>query len=161
VAAVEQSLRPDVVIRELKLARNHPEDLFEGARSFTITSEVIVTVENVGTGPERLTELQFTGDVPRPTPDELSGSGIMAVNRPVRYAEPTVHPEETYTLYSGTFPFGPDSDVVSCTPEGTSGQFTVSLGGNVAGELTEEEYNVIYQGENLTDCQISIERANE
>jgi len=161
VAAVEQSIQPDIVIRELQLGRNNPEDMFEDAGNFTITSEVIVTVENVGTGPERLIGLQFTGDVPRPTPDELSGSGIMAVNRPVRYTELNVGPGETHTLYSGTSPFGPNSDVVSCTPEGTSGQFTVGLEGNVAHGVVEQEYNVTYQGEDLTDCQITIERANE
>lgn len=129
VAAVEQSLRPDIVIQELKLAQNHPDEMFDGAGSFTISSEVIVTVENVGTGPEGLTKLQFDGDVPRPTPDDLSGSGIMAVDRSERYTEPTVNPRETHTLYSAIFPFGPNSEVVSCTPEGTSGQFTVTLTG--------------------------------
>ena len=161
VAAVEQSLRPDVVIRELKLAQNYPDEMFDGAGDFTITSEVIVTVENVGTGPEELTKLRFEGDVLRPTPDNLSGSGIMAVDRPERYTDPTVNPRETHTLYSGTFPFGPNSDVVGCTPEGTSGQFTVSLMGNAGGELAEQEFNVTYQGEELTDCQITIERAGE
>ncbi|TKX71865.1 hypothetical protein [Halorubrum sp. GN11GM_10-3_MGM] len=161
VAATEQSLRPDVVIRELKLGRNHPEEMFEGAGSFTITSEVIVTIENRGTGPEKLTKLLFSGDVPRPTPDQLSGSGIMAVKRPVRYTKVTVTPGETHTLYSGTSPFGPNSGVVSCTPEGTSGQFTVGIEGNVVGELTEQKYDVAYQGEDLTDCQITIERVDK
>ncbi|TKX83646.1 hypothetical protein EXE43_23180, partial [Halorubrum sp. SS5] len=158
VAAVEQSLRPDVVIRELKLGRNHPEEMFEGAADFTITSEVIVTVENVGTGPEKLTGLHFDGDIPRPTPDELDDSGIAAVNQPVTYTEPVINPGDTSDIYSITFPFAPGGDVVSCTPEGTDGQFTVILIGNVAGELTEREYDVTYQGEGLTDCQISIER---
>jgi hypothetical protein len=159
VAAVEQSLRPDVVIREVKLAQNHPDEMFDGAGSFTITSEVIVTVENVGTGPEELTKLQFDGDIPRPTPDDVSGSGIMATGRAERYTKPTVNPKETHTLYSATFPFGSNSEVVSCTPEGTSGRFTVTLTGDVGGKLAEQQFNVTYQGEDLTNCQITIERA--
>lgn len=83
----------------------------------------------------------------------------MPVDQLVRYAKPIVGPGETHTLYSATYPFAPGGDVVSCTPEGTSSQFRVSVAGNVAGELAEREYNVNYQGEDLTDCQITIERA--
>jgi hypothetical protein len=158
VAAVEQSLRPDIVIRELKLAQNHPDEMYEGAAGFTITTEVIVTVENIGQGPEKLIGLHFDGYIPRPTPDELEESGIAAVNQPVTYTEPVISPGDTTNIYSITFPFAPGGDVVSCTPEGTNGQFTVTLIGNVAGELTEREYNVTYQGQDLTDCQISVER---
>ncbi|WP_321169000.1 hypothetical protein [Halorubrum sp. CBA1125] len=158
VAAVEQALRPEIVIRELKLARNHPEEMYEGAADFTITTEVIVTIENVGSGPEKITALQFDGDVPRPTPEELDGSGIAAVDRPVRYTKPVISSGERVTLYSRTFPFSPSGSGVECTPEGTDGQFRVTLRGNVAGELTEREYDVAYQGEDLTNCQITIER---
>lgn len=160
VAAVEQSLRPDVVIREVELGRNHPEEMFEGAASLTVTGEAIVTVENVGTGPEKLIELHFDGDVPRPTPDDLSESGIAAVNQPVTYTEPVVNAGETHTIYSMTLPFGASSDVVNCTPDGTSGQFVVSISGAVRGELNERRYSVTYEGQNLSDCQITIERAN-
>jgi hypothetical protein len=158
VAAVEQSLRPDVVIRELKLGRNHPEEMFEGAGSLTVTGETIVTVENVGTGPEKLTKLHFGGDVPRPTPDNLSESGIAAIDQPVTYMQPVIDTGETRTIYSMTLPFGASSDVVSCTPDGTSGQFEVSISGAVGGELAEQEYNVTYEGQDLSDCQITIER---
>lgn len=161
VAAVERSLQPDIVIRDLKLARNHPEELFEGAGNLTVTGEVILTVENVGTGPEKITKLRFDGEVPNPTSDELSGSGIMGVDQPVRYVKPVVGTEKPYTLYSATLPFGPSSDVVSCTPEGVSGRFTVTLAGNVAGRLAEQRYDATYQGEDLTDCQITVERASE
>lgn len=159
VAAVEHSLRPEIVIQDLKLARNHPEEMYEGAADFTITSEVIVTIENIGTGPEKLTGLHFDGEIPRPTPDDLEESGIAAVNQPVTYTEPVINPGDTINVYSITFPFAPGGDVVSCTPEGTDGRFTVILIGNVAGELTEREYNVTYQGQDLTDCQISVKRA--
>lgn len=160
VAAVEQSLRPDVVIRELKLARNHPDEMYEGAASLTITGEVIVDVENVGTGPEKLTKLQFNGDVPQPTSDELSESGIAAVEKPVTYTEPVLGSGERRTVYSRTLPFGPRSEQINCTPDGTSGRFEVSLTGNVGGKLAEKEYNVTYQGENLSECQITIERVD-
>jgi len=161
VATVNRSIQPDIVIRDLKLARNHPEEMFEGAGNLTETGEVILTVENIGTGPEKITKLRFDGEVPNPTSDELSGSGIMAVDQPVRYIEPVIDTEGAYTLYSATLPFGPNSGVINCTPAGVSGQFTVSLVGNVAGELAEQRYNATYQGQDLTDCQITIERASE
>ena len=158
VAAVERSLQPDIVIRELKLARNHPEEMYEGAASLTITGEVIVDIENVGTGPEKLTKLRFEGDVPHPTQNDLDKSGISAVNEPVVHGEPIIDAGERRNIYSITLPFGPGSDVVNCTSEGTSGQFVVSLTGAVGGELAEQEYNVTYQGENLSECQITVER---
>lgn len=157
-ATVEQELRPEIVIRELQLARNHPEEMFDGAGNFTIATEVIVTVENVGTGPEKLTKLRFNGEVPRPTPEEMAGSGIMAINRPVRYTNPVIGPGELRTLYSRSFPFSPNSNTVECTPEGTSGQFTVALSGDVAEEVVEREYTASYRGENLSNCQITVER---
>jgi hypothetical protein len=134
--------------------------MFEGAADFTVTSEVIVTVENIGTGPERLTRLHFDGYIPRPTPDKLEESGIAAINQPVTYTEPVINPGDTSNIYSITFPFAPGGDVVSCTSDGTDGQFTVILIGNVAGELTERKYNVTYRGQDLTDCQISVERTD-
>jgi hypothetical protein len=142
----------------VKLGRNHPEEMYEGAGGLTVTGEAIVTVENVGTGPEKLTELHFDGDVPRPTPDDLSESGIAAVDQPVTYTEPVVNSGETRTIFSMTLPFGASSDVVSCTPDGTSGQFVVRISGRVGGELSEREYSVTYEGQNLSDCQITIER---
>ena len=158
VAAVEQPVEPEVVIRELKLARNHPEEMYEDAADFTITSEVMLTIENVGTGPEKLTKLQFIGDIPRPTPDDLSESGIAAVDQPVTYAKPVIDAGETQTIYSITFPFASGSNVVSCTPEGTNGEFSVRLAGYVAGKLTEQDYTVTYRGEDHTECDISVER---
>ena len=160
VAAVEQSIRPDVVIQELKLARNHPDEMYEGAASLTTTGEVIVDVENVGTGPEKLTKLHFDGDVPQPTLDELSESGIAAVDKPVTYTEPIIGSGERRTIYSRTLPFGPRSEEINCTAEGTSGRFEVSLTGKVGGKLAEQDYNVTYQGENLSECQITIERVD-
>jgi hypothetical protein len=160
-AAVEQELRPEIVIQELQLARNHPEEMFDGAGNFTIATEVIVTVENVGTGPEELTKLRFNGDIPRPTPDGLEDSGIAAVDQPVTYTKPVISPGETRTIYSITFPFSLNGSRIECTPEGTDGQFVVTLSGNVAGELAESEYKVTFQGENQSDCQISVERIEQ
>lgn len=61
MATVEQSLRPDVVIRGLMLGRNSPEEMFDGTGNFTITSEVIVTIENVGTDLENSRSSSFLG----------------------------------------------------------------------------------------------------
>ncbi|QKY15591.1 hypothetical protein Hrr1229_001355 [Halorubrum sp. CBA1229] len=158
VAAVEKLLRPELVIQDLKLGRNHPEEMYEEAEELTISTEVILDVKNTGTGPEKITQLRFSGDVPNPTPDEFSGSGIAAIEKPVRYTNPIIEPNELLTIYSESLPFSPSGSEVECTSEGNSGQFRISLSSNVVEQDTEQTYNVTYRGSSLSDCQITIER---
>ena len=158
VAAVEQSLRPDVVIREVKLGRNHPEEMYEGAANQVVRTEVILHVENQGSGPEKLIQLQFGGYVPRPTPEGSDESGIVVVDeQPVFHTEPVINPGDSVELYSRVFPFSSSSQDVSCEPSGSDGQFTVTVVGAVSEETTQREYNVTYRGEDLLTCDISIQ----
>ncbi|GAB7010757.1 hypothetical protein [Halorubrum trueperi] len=157
MAAVEQPIRPDIAITDLQLARNHPDEMYEGAGDLTVSTEVIVGLENTGSGPEQITALQFSGDIPNPTPDDLSGSGIAAPEEPVRFGKPTIEPGESLTIYSRSLPFSPNSSGVECTPEGTDGQFTTTLTSSVTGEETERTYTVTYRGDSLSECQIAIE----
>jgi hypothetical protein len=158
VAAVEQSLRPDVVIRELKLGRNHPKEMYEGAADQVVRTEVILHVENQGSGPEKLIQLLFGGYVPRPTPEGLDDSGIVVVDeQPNFHTEPVINPGDSVQLYSRVFPFSSSSQEVSCEPNGSDGQFTVTIVGAVSEENTQKEYNVTYRGEELLTCDISIQ----
>ena len=159
-AAVEQPIRPEIVITDLKLARNYPDEMYEGAGDLTISTEVILSVENRGSGPEKITALRFSGDIPNPTSNGFSGSGIAAIEEPVRFTQPTIDSREALTLYSRSLPFSSSGNTVECTPEGTDGRFTVTLSSSVTEERAEQTYNVTYSGDNLSDCQITIEEAD-
>jgi hypothetical protein len=153
-------LRPDIVIRELKLGRNYPEEMYEEAANQVVRTEVILRVENQGSGPEKLTQLQFGGYVPRPTPEESDDSGIVVVDeQPDFHTEPVINPGDSVELYSRVFPFSSSSQEVSCEPNGSDGQFTVTIVGTVCEENTQREYNVTYRGEDLLTCDISIQEA--
>lgn len=158
VAAVEQPLRPDVVIRELKLGRNHPEEMYEEATDQVVRTETILQVENKGSGPEKLVQLRFEGYVPRPTPERSDDSGIVVVSeQPEFHAEPVVAPGSSIELYSRVFPFSSSSQEVNCEPGGSRGQFTVTLVGTVSDKDTQRRYRATYNGEDLLTCNISIQ----
>jgi hypothetical protein len=158
VAAVKQSLQPDIVIRDLKLARNHPEEMYEGAANQVIRTETILRVENRGSGPEKLTQLQFGGYVPRPTPDDSDDTGIVVVDeQPEFHTEPVINPGDSAELYSRVFPFSSSSQDVRCEPNGSDGQFTVTIVGAVSEENIQRAYRVTYEGEDLLTCEISIQ----
>ncbi|ELZ39212.1 hypothetical protein C463_17373 [Halorubrum californiense DSM 19288] len=158
VAAVERSLRPEVVIRELKLARNHPEEMYEGATNQVVRTETMLHVENQGSGPEKLVQLRFDGYVPRPTPEQSDDSGIVVVDdQPEFHTEPVIDPGTSVELYSREFPFSSSSQEASCEPNGSDGQFTVTLVGSVSGDSTQQTYEVTYEGEDLLTCDISIQ----
>jgi hypothetical protein len=158
VAAVEQSIQPDIVIQELQLGRNNPEEMYEGAAEQVIRTEAILRVENRGSGPEKLIELQFGGYVPRPTPEQTDDSGIVVVDdQPNFHAEPVLKPDSTLVLYSRVFPFSSSSQEVSCEPEGVSGEMTVSLSGTVSDDTVQRTYGVTYTGDDLLTCDISIQ----
>ncbi|TKX86482.1 hypothetical protein EXE43_08160 [Halorubrum sp. SS5] len=157
VAATEQSLRPNVVIRELKLGRNHPEEMYEGAADQVVRTETILRIENRGSGPEKLVQLRFEGYVPRTTPEQSDDSGIVVVDeQPEFHAEPVVNPGSTLELYSRVFPFSSSSQEVSCEPDGSSGQFTVTLVGAASKENFQRTYRATYTGNDLLTCDISI-----
>jgi len=158
---VEESLaiRPNLEIREVGLYRNHPDKPWEEVYGESDTNRLIngqafVTVENTGTGPETVTELVFSGDVPGPTEDPWS-NGMQRTDRAVIPAGQTVD------LYSSSSPFGSTSpDGMGCSPEGNSGQFTVTLETVVNGESVIETFDVQYSGSSdMTDCDVTITEA--
>ncbi|AXR76141.1 hypothetical protein AArc1_4024 (plasmid) [Natrarchaeobaculum sulfurireducens] len=155
------TVEPDVRITDLRLGRNHPDEMFEGASDREIRSEAILTLENHGTGPEAAIRLAFDGEIPRQTPDEdeYEESGIYDMESDFSgHADAVVIPAgEEVTLYSQRRPFSSASERVDCTPETEYGQFEVTIETEVSDEVTAETYEVSYTGENLVECDIEIE----
>jgi len=158
------TLEPDLELTELRLARNYPEEMYEGASDFRTESEAILFVTNRGTGPTAATALRFEGDVPFPSPesyDEAGESGIYdpendfgadaeAINLPAG---------ETVLIYSNALPFSSVNTGSKCDSVGQDGQFTVRLSTSHAIGLTLD-YVIHYLGSSPDDCGIEIERSS-
>ncbi|WP_207589902.1 hypothetical protein [Halomontanus rarus] len=151
-------IEPDVQITDLRLGRNHPEAMYEDASDRVAQSEVIVILENNGTGYEQVTKLSFTGDVPRPTSDDHGGSGIYDTNSDVRSDADSIliSPGEEVTIYSSSRPFLLIDGQVSCSPDTVSGEFVTTIETAVRGDDLTETYEIEYTGEDLDNCQINI-----
>ena len=152
-------LQPEIHIRAVGLFRNHPEKPWDEVYGESETDrlkngEAFVTVENTGTGPEAVVELIFSGDVPNPL-ENPRGSGIYKTDQVV------VPPEETVNLFSGSFPFGSESESgMGCSPAGNSGQFTVTVETRHSSGSASNTFAVQYSGSaDMTDCEVSITEA--
>ena len=152
-------VEPDVAIESLRLGRNHPDEMYEGASERRTQMEAIVTLENRGTGPDAATGLLFAGDIPNPTPDDYENSGIYDTNSDIdgHAEEVSIPSDETVTIYSYSTPFNPATDNVSCSPDTEDGEFEVTVQTAVQGEPPVQQYAVTYTGEELADCDIQIE----
>ena len=152
-------IEPDVEIETLRLGRNHPDEMYEGASDRTIQTEVILDIENAGNGPEAAVSLEFSGDIPRPTPDDSEDSGIYDTDSELGgHADQIVLPPgETTVIYSHSTPFNPASDNVSCRPDGEQGEFEIELITSVVDPNPSQQYSVTYTGEDLADCEIEAE----
>ncbi|QLG28980.1 hypothetical protein HUG10_16190 [Halorarum halophilum] len=151
-------IRPDVRITDLKLGRNHPDEMYEGASDQAIRSEAIVTVENHGTGPDAVTQLRFEGDVPQPTPNDFEESGIYdtesGLHEHREKALITVDEEEN--IFSFTQPFGSSGSNISCGPETVEGRFSVKILTELSKDSHRKSYNVEYTGEGFPSCNVRI-----
>lgn len=152
-------IQPEIGIRDVGLYRNNPEKPWDEVYGDTETDrlkngEAYVTVENTGSGPEAVVELLFSGDVPNPVEDPR-GSGMYETEQVV------VSPGETTDLFSSSFPFGSESeDGMGCSPDGNSGQFTVTVRTQVGGDPVSKTFNVQYSGSTeMSDCEVSITEA--
>ncbi|RQG95538.1 hypothetical protein [Natrarchaeobius chitinivorans] len=152
-------IEPDVRITDLRLARNHPEKMFEGASDIDIRTEAIVGLENAGSGPDQAIRLAFSGEVPRPTPDEYEMSGIYDRDSDIRQESEGVEilPGEELTVYSQLMPFSESGQNVSCSPDTVEGAFQVVLETAIQEKIVSEEYSVSFTGESLGECDIQIE----
>ncbi len=80
VVETTTELRPEIQIQDVGLYRNNPDKPWDEVYGESETDrikngEAFVTVENTGSGPEAITELIFSGDVPNPI-ENPRGSGM-------------------------------------------------------------------------------------
>ena len=147
---------PEIQIQDVGLYRNNPDKPWDEVYGDTETdrkknAEAFVTIENVGSGPDAVVELLFSGDVPNPIEDPR-GSGIYGAEQVV------IGPGETIDLFSSSFPFGTETgNGMGCSPDGNSGKFTVTVETRVEGNQISKSYEVQYSGSNdMTDCEVTI-----
>ena len=159
LAETSSLIQPEIGIQEVGLYRNNPEKPWDEVYGDTETDrlkngEAYVTVENTGSGPEAIVELIFSGDVPNPVEDPR-GSGMYETEQVV------ISPGETTDLFSSSFPFGSESEEgMGCSPDGNSGQFTVTVRTQVGGDQVSESFDVQYSGSTeMSDCEVSITEA--
>jgi len=159
LAETSSAIQPEIGIQEVGLYRNNPEKPWDEVYGDTETDrlkngEAYVTVENTGSGPEAVVELIFSGDVPNPVEDPR-GSGMYETEQVV------ISPGETTDLFSSSFPFGSESEEgMGCSPDGNSGQFTVTVRTQVGGDQVSKSFDVQYSGSTeMSDCEVSITEA--
>ena len=147
---------PEIQIQDVGLYRNNPDKPWDEVYGETETDrkkngEAFVTVKNVGSGPDAVVELLFSGDVSNPIKDPRGG-GIYDAEQVV------IAPDETIDLFSSSFPFGTESENgMGCSPHGNSGQFTATVETRAEGNRTSKTYEVRYSESNdMTDCEVTI-----
>jgi len=163
VEATSIVLEPDLELTELRLGRDYPEEMYEGADDTTTEAEAILSVTNSGSGPTALTALRFEGDVPFPTHesyDEADKSGIYDPEDDFGADADslTISAGETVLVYSDSLPFLPVNARSKCDSVGRDGQFTVRLFATHESENLDRDYIIHYLGTSPDDCEIEIER---
>jgi hypothetical protein len=149
-------VEPEIRIRDIGLYRNDPDKPWDEVYGDTETDrlkngEAYVTVENTGSGPETIVELIFSGDVPNPVEDP-QGSGMYETE------QVALLPGERTDLFSSSFPFGSESqEGMGCSPNGNSGQLTITVQTQVGGDQVSKIFDVQYSGSTeMSNCEISI-----
>ena len=160
VATSSVTLEPELELTELRLGRDHPEAMYDGARLASTNSEAILTVTNHGTGPTAVTALRFEGDVPYPISDKddrYIDSGIYDERR--GFGEATairVPAREAVVFYSNTEPFSPIFVREKCDLVGEGGEFIVRLITSQEHNIANE-YSIHYHDHNSEACDFEIE----
>ena len=150
-ATTTMALRPDIEIIDAGVGENYsnqvPDDL-----PFPDT-QVIVSAQNIGTGPEAITSLEVTGNVPNPTTRESQDdSGIFDIqNGYGEVASLKIGANEGVRLFSYTQPFARQSN--SCE----DGPLRIRLVTGVSEGVISEVYTADYQDTNQSDCSVNIQ----
>ena len=141
------TLEPNVEIVEVGVAQNHPEKNWEKTSS-NWELNAFATVQNTGTAPQVVTNLQFSGT---PQPTTKYGFEEMRISGETRN-EYALTPGKTVTIYSITEPFQP----VERSCESTTMEVIVKTG---IGPDVLASYNVTMTGSSLVEnCTITIQR---
>lgn len=152
-------IEPDVRVADLRLGRNHPQEIEDDIDPRIAETEAIIDLENQGTGPDAVEVLNFSGDVPRPTPETRDGSGILDVQGGfTQDAEQVLLPPgETVTIYSNSMPFNSTLSEIECDPDTNRGQFEAVLQTKLGDKQLSQAYSVSYTGKDMSTCDIGVE----
>ena len=158
------SIEPDLEITEMGIGRNQPRKMWNDGGDKT-SDEAFVTVENRGSGPESITKLLFTGDVPYPSDEDGTNyamdedvSGIYNPSTGSEADSLTITADEQLTLYSSRSPFAfvPGAGT-SCADDRQSGEFLLSIKTRVGRDTISKTYSIQYSAATEQNkCQIRI-----
>ncbi|WP_252699728.1 hypothetical protein [Natronosalvus vescus] len=164
MGSVTMTLEPNLEFVDLRLARDHPEEMYEGAGRLAKDGGAIVILENTGSAPTAVTALRFRGDVPLPTDssyDETGDSGIYDIDDDfIGNADAIIIPSgETVRVFSSTLPFSSSRIPNQCETVGEGGQFTIELTAPHSSENSTIDYDIDYLTSDVEGCQLEIEVA--
>jgi len=162
VETIAVSLEPVLELTELRLGRDYPEKMYDGANDSTTEAEAILSVRNSGSGPTALTALRFEGDVPFPTHESYDEAGESRIHDPesdfgADADSLTIPAGETVLVYSNSRPFSPAGTRSKCDSVGRDGQFTVRLFATHPSVDLTLDYTIHYIGTSPDDCEVEIE----
>ncbi|WP_254807871.1 hypothetical protein [Natronosalvus amylolyticus] len=162
LGSVVMAFEPNLEFIDLRLARDYPEEMYEGANRFAMEGDAILYVTNSGSGPTAITTLRFRGDVPYPTRDSYDETGVSGIydleNDFSRDAdEVIIPPGKAVRIYSNNVPFSPSRIYNRCETVGEEGQFSVEFTSTHSAKIHLTEYHVHYLTSDLGECQVEIE----
>ncbi|MFC7044804.1 hypothetical protein ACFQH6_04655 [Halobacteriaceae archaeon GCM10025711] len=150
------TIEPKLEILDVGLYRNNPDkpwdEVYGGKEAErTKNAEVFVEVENTGTGPEVITELRLSGDIPN-SAENYEGNGIYGEKLAI------VESGAVSNIFSDLLPFAiDDGSGMGCRVDGANGEFVVALESGVTGDQITKKFEVSYSGsDSMSDCNISI-----
>lgn len=154
-------LEPELELTELRLGRDHPEEMYDSASDYRTEAEAILSVTNSGTGPTAVTALRFEGDVPLPTHESYDETGSSGIYDPENDfgadAESiTIPAGETVLVYSNTRPFLPINARSKCESIGRDGQLIVHLSATHDEANLTTDRTIHYITSDSDDCHIEI-----
>lgn len=159
LAETTQMIRPEVEIIDVGVGANRLNEMPEKLGN-TKEVQALVEIENTGNAPERVSGLQFLGDLPNPEKLVEDQIGIHDPEKGGRVYEPIrLAGGEQRMVFSSTLPFFFNGDGVECSTAPQEGEIVVEVRGQVAG-WTSEEYTIKYSaGDSNNDCGISLKEA--
>ena len=159
LAETTQIIRPDIEIVDVGVGANRLDEMPESLGQ-TKEVEAIVQIRNTGNGPERVSGLQFLGDLPNPEKLVEDQIGIHDPKKGGRIYEPIeLAGGEHRTIFSSTLPFFFSGDGIECSREPQEGEFVVEVRGQIT-RWASAEYLIEYSsGGSYNECDISIQEA--
>ena len=158
-SSTSMKIKPDITITDLRLGLNHPDEMYETFTDRGAEREVLIQVENSGLGHDSLRRLTFSGNVPRPSPDDQEESGILDTDSEIALdaEEVILPPGEERTIFSNSMPFGPGADGTVCAATSSGSSFEVHLETSVNESGVTRSYELSHSSSEESDCEVEVE----